>query len=133
MRSTTTFNAVLLVAALVALAVLTASPISAKPGWSHPVLGNLDLSREQQAQIQNLRSAFRDQFKSLDWSVQDGGHAPETLQQARELRIALRAEIREVLTDEQRQAMDSARRGCPHHGKAAPARADQPQSGTLYL
>lgn len=133
MRTTKTLNSIVFIAALAALALLVTSPISAKPGWSHPVLGDLTLSSEQQEQISNLRSAFRDQFKSLDWSVEEGGHAPETLQQARELRMALREEIRDVLTDEQREAMDSARRGCPHHGKAAPSRVDPSPTRTLFL
>lgn len=133
MPKTSALNIVLLAAALMALGLLIASPISAKPGWSHPVLGALDLSQEQQQQIGNLRSAFREQFKGLDWSVENGAHAPETLQQARELRMALRAEIREVLTDEQRQAMDAARRGsCPHSGQVAPVRTQQ-QTTTLFL
>lgn len=132
MRKTSTLNATLLVAALVTLAFLVASPISAKPGWSHPLLSELNLSSEQQKQIHNLRSAYRAQFKDLDWSVQDGGHFPETLQQARELRIALREEIREVLTEEQIELMDSARQGCPYSGKRGPAPA-RPQTTTLFL
>ncbi len=132
MRNRQALNTTLLLAALAALAFLVASPISAKPGWSHPVLGQLELSSEQQNEIQNLRSAFRDQFRGLDWSYDEGGHSSETLQQARELRIALREEIREVLTEQQRELMDSARKGCPYSGKRAPASAS-PQSATLYL
>lgn len=131
MRKLSVLNILVLTAALMAFGLLV-SPLAAKPG-SHPVLGQLDLTQEQQQQIQNLRSAFRNQFDTLDWSVENGGHAPETLQQARELRMALRAEIREVLTDEQRQAMDASRRGsCPHSGKATPVRVQQ-QTTTLYL
>lgn len=131
MRKLFSANLIVIVSALAAI-VLLAGPLAAKPG-SHPVLGQLDLSQEQQQEIQNLRSAFRDQVDSLDWSVTNGGHAPETMQQWRELRMALRAEIREVLTDEQRQAMDAVRRGsCPYSGKVAPARTQQ-QTTTLFL
>jgi len=134
MPKTSALNIVLLTAALMALGLLIASPISAKPGWSHPVLGALDLSQEQQQQIGNLRGAFREQFGALDWSLENGAHAPETLQQARELRMALRAEIREVLTDEQRQAMDAARRGtCPHSGGQVAPVHNQQQTTTLFL
>ena len=133
MRKTQALNAVLLSAALLALGLMFAAPIAAKPGWSHPAMGELELTREQQQQMRNLRSAFQDQLKSLDWSVQQGGHAADTLQQARELRLALRAEMRAVLTDEQRLAMDAARRGtCPHSGEGAPVRVQQ-QTTTLYL
>ena len=131
MRKLFSANLIVIVSALAAIALL-AGPLAAKPS-SHPVLGQLDLSQEQQQEIQNLRSAFRDQVDALDWSVTNGGHAPETMQQWRELRIALRAEIRDVLTDEQREVMDAVRRGsCPYSGKMAPVRTQQ-QTITLFL
>ena len=131
MRKLFTANVIVIASTLAAI-VLLAGPLAAKPS-SHPVLGQLGLTQEQQQQIQNLQSAFRDQLGSLDWSVTNGDHAPETMQQWRELRIALRAEIREVLTDEQRQAMDAvSRKACPHSGKVAPARVQQ-QTTTLFL
>ena len=132
MRKFFSANLIVMVSAL-ATVFLLAGPLAAKPN-SHPVLGQLELNPDQQRQIENLQSAFREQIGELDWSVSDGGHAPETLQQWRELRIALRAEIREVLTDEQRQAMDAVRRGsCPYSGKAAPVRVQQPTTTTLLL
>lgn len=138
MRKKSALNIALLAALLMALGLLMVNPLlasslSSKPGGSHPVLGGLELSDEQQQQIRNLRSAFRDQVNALDWSVENGAHSPQTLRQARELRMALRAEVREVLTEEQRQAMDAARRGsCPHSGRVAPVRTQQ-RTSTLFL
>ena len=105
--------------AAVSLFVLTVSPtpVTAKPGWSmenHPVLG---LTEEQRDYINNLRAAYRERIGELDWSVTDNGHPPETLQEARELRAALRAEIRDVLTDEQHEAMKRNQFSCPHSGQ----------------
>ena len=109
-------------------ALALSAPISAKPGWQHSAQSELALTDEQRAQIANLRAAFRDQVKSLDWSVEDGEHAPTTLQQARELRMALREEIRDVLTDAQLDHMRSQRSACPHGSAIA-----KPKSTTLYL
>lgn len=131
MRKSTSLKITAVLVAVAAL-VLLAGPLAAKPG-SHPVLGQLELSQQQQQQIQNLRSAYREKLNTLDWSVNDGAHAPETLQQWRELRIALRAEIREVLTEDQRQALDaSSRKSCPYSGQATPVRVQQ-RTNTLFL
>jgi hypothetical protein len=132
MRKHTALNATVLTAALVVLALLFTSPILAKPGWSHPAHGDLALSSEQRNEIRNLRGAFHDKLKALDWTVDEGGHAPETLQQARELRLALRAEIRDVLTSEQLERMGSANRSCPHGGKGDAQQVRQ-QGTTLYM
>lgn len=132
MKNRFALTATILAALLVALAVLFTSPTLAKPGWSHPAQGDLTLSAEQRDRISNLRGAFHDKLKALDWTVDENGHASETLQQARELRLALRAEIRDVLTPAQLERMDSAHRSCPHGGK----REIQPvrqQTTTLYL
>ncbi len=130
MRKFLTANFIVVVSAL-AVFVLLAGPLAAKPS-SHPVLGQINLTEEQRQEIQNLRGAFRDEVDSLDWSVTEEGHDAETLQQWRELRMALRDEIREVLTEEQREAMDAARRGtCPYSGKTAPASTEQ--TTTLFL
>lgn len=132
MRKFFSANLIVIVSAL-ATVFLLAGPLAAKPN-SHPVLGQLELSQDQQQQIANLQSAFREQVSELDWSVVNGSHAPETLQQWRELRIALRAEVRDVLTEEQQQVADAMRRGvCPYSGKVAPARAQQPTTTTLFL
>lgn len=132
MRKHHALNATALAAVLVVGSLLFVSPILAKPGWSHPTPGDLALSAEQREQINNLRSAFSHKLKSLDWSVEEGGHAPETLQRARELRMALRAEVRDILTAEQLKRMDSARRSCPHGGKPDMLPVRQ-ETATLYL
>ncbi|MGY6553291.1 MAG: hypothetical protein ACXIUM_02095 [Wenzhouxiangella sp.] len=132
MRKFFSANVIVIVSALATIFLL-AGPLAAKPN-AHPVLGQLELSQDQQQQIANLQSAFRAQVGDLDWSLVDGVHPPETVQQWRELRIALRAEIREVLTEEQRQIADAMRAGvCPHSGKATPARVQQPSTTTLFL
>ncbi|MEE4296442.1 MAG: hypothetical protein V2J20_07485 [Wenzhouxiangella sp.] len=132
MRKHHALNFTVLASALIALALLVASPILAKPGWSHPAHGDLALSAEQRDQIRNLRGAFHDKLKALDWTVNESGHAPDTLRQARELRLALRAEIRDVLTPEQLERMSSAHGRCPHGGKGGAQQVRQ-QSTTLYL
>ncbi len=122
--------------AAVSVLVLTVSPspVTAKPGWSmenHTVLG---LTEEQRDYIDDLRSAYRERIGELDWAVTEDGHPPETLQEARELRAALRAEIREVLTDEQREAMKGKQAACPHSGqRGSQTRQINRSSGTLYL
>lgn len=120
---------VVLLGSALAVGILAFSaPLSAKPGWQYPAQGELALSPEQREQIANLRAAFRDRVKRLDWSVTDGQHAPATMQKARELRIALREEIREVLTNEQLNHLRSGAGSCPHGGQAV-----KRQSATLYL
>ncbi len=126
MRQTAFIPLAILSLSLVLLGLLLAGPIAAKPGWSHPVLGAVKLSPEQQQQMGHLRDAFRAQFEALDWGVENGAHAPETLEKARELQLALRAEMRALLSDEQRAAMDAAQRGsCPYSGQTTPVRASQ--------
>ena len=120
---------VLLLGSALGIGILAFSaPLSAKPGWQHPAQGELALSTEQREQIANLRAAFRDRVNNLDWSVTDGQHAPGTLQQARELRLALRAEIRDVLTEAQLNHLRSSAGSCPHSGQTV-----KRQSATLYL
>ncbi|NDY94187.1 hypothetical protein [Wenzhouxiangella limi] len=132
MKKAHILNVLLVAGSLAVLALVFSSPIAAKPGWSNPEPGGLALSGAQRDQIANLRGAFHEKIKDLDWSVDDSGHDPETLQRARELRLALRAEIRDVLTEEQLEHIDSAQKRCPHGGK----REQQPvrqQTTTLYL
>ncbi|MFW5815433.1 MAG: hypothetical protein ACOCVP_01130 [Wenzhouxiangella sp.] len=132
MKQAHVLNALAIAACLAALALVFSSPIAAKPGWSDPARGDLALSGEQRDQIANLRGAFHDRIKDLDWSIHDGEHDPKTLQQARELRLALRAEIRDVLTAKQLEHMDSARKRCPHGG-APEKQPVRQQTNTLYL
>lgn len=120
---------VLLVGTALGLGALAlAAPIAAGPSSQHSAQNQLALTDQQRSQIANLRAAFRDRVKNLDWRVTDEGHAPKTLQQTRELRIALREEIKEVLTEAQLNHMRAQRSACPR-GSAD----TKPQSATLYL
>jgi len=104
------------------------APIAAKPGWSQPDSSDLTLTGEQREKIANLRAAFHERVKGLDWSIKDGEHAADTLRKARELRMALREEIQDVLTDEQLSHLHSHSKRCPHGGTPA-----ERQATTLYL
>ncbi len=122
---------VLLLGSALGFGVLSlTAPTQAGVAWQAPADADLALSAKQREQIANLRAAFHDRVKSLDWGVRDGSHDRETLREARELRLALRAEIRSVMTDEQLEHMKSARKTCPHGGRAQPVQTD---NATLYL
>lgn len=124
-------SAALLAAALGGIALL-AAPISAMPGWSHPSHAGPAISEEQRDQIRNLHSAYRAALSSLDWSVDESVHSSETMQRARELRVALRAEIVDVLQrGDSRQG--SAHEGtCPYSGRTTPV-SSRSNADTLYL
>jgi len=123
--------AVLLLGSALGFGILSLSaPSLAGAGWQGSANTDLALSGEQREQIANLRAAFHDRIKSLNWAVRDGNHDRETLREARELRMALRAEIRNVMTKEQLEHMKSARKTCPHGGQPQPVQAN---SATLYL
>ncbi len=120
---------VLMAVALLSALAFAAAPIAAMPGWSKDTSGVVPITEQQRDQIQNLHRAYRAAIANLDWSVSENGHASETMQQARELRIALRAEILDVIHRDG-QAAQSA--GCPYGGKAQPVRVDR-DTDTLYL
>ena len=102
------------------------------PGWSHPGHDGLTISETQREQIRNLHDAYRAALSSLDWSVDEDGHSSETMQQARELRIALRAEIMDVLQRGDSGRAPAGEGTCPWSGKKIPAKS-QSNAETLYL
>jgi hypothetical protein len=80
------------------------------------------MSEQRRDQIQQLHSAYKAALAELDWSVDDGGHSADTIQQARELRIALHAEISDVMrrtSGSERAEPDT----CPFSGKSMPTRS----------
>lgn len=136
MRKAGFFGAALFAASLGGLALTTSGPTSAMPGWSHPGDSSVSIQPEQREQINALHSAYRAALAKLDWSIVENGgengHAPETMQQARELRMALRAEIFDVLHRDG-QVADSAPEGaCPYSGQPKPVRLEG-STRTLYL
>ena len=81
--------------------------------------------------IRALHGAYRAAVGELDWSVGENGHAPETVEQARDLRMALEAEIREVLERGTMKALRAASVSVPtveRHG-----RVSESKGLTLYL
>ena len=134
MKAANILTVLLLGSALGTGVLIFSSPTEAEANWQHSDRGTLALTGEQREQIADLSDVFHDRIKSLDWSVQDGNHDPDTLRAARELRLALRAEIREVMTQEQLEHIHSARKTCPRGGQAHPGpQPVQADSATLYL
>jgi len=133
MKKVSFLSTVLVLAALGGLALFAAGPISAMPGWSHPghASPSIAVTEEQREHIRNLHSAYRAALSNLDWRIADNGHAPETMQQARELRMALRAEIAEVL-DRGGEVAGAGEGACPYSGHAKPVRF-KVDANTLYL
>ena len=121
---------------LVAFALAAAGPTAAMPGWSHsgqtaPAV-EPSINAQQRDQIKALHDAYRAALAELDWSVGENGHAPDTMQQAQELRMALRAEIFEVLHRGGRVADSVPEGSCPYSGKVKPVRFVK-DANTLYL
>ena len=125
-----------LTASLLATAIcgvaLFAGTTSAMPGWSHPGHDVRMITETQREQIRNLHDAYRAALSSLDWTVDEDGHSAETMQQARELRIALRAEIVEVLRRGESGRAPSSEGSCPWSGKSTPVKF-RSNAETLYL
>lgn len=128
-----------LLAALGGLAFVAAGPTAAMPGWSHPdrpdASGNppvASINDEQREEIRQLHGAYRAALAELDWSVGQNGHASETMQQARELQMALRAEIFDVLHRDSEATSSTDEGGCPYSGRAIPVKLDS-DAPTLYL
>lgn len=121
-----------LLAAFLGGIALVAGPISAMPDWPHPAHEGISLSDKQRDQIRNLHSAYRAALSNLDWSVGENGHSSETMQQARELRIALRAEIMDVLRRGDTRQGSTPEGVCPYSGKPTPVKFES-DADTLYL
>ncbi|TVQ34388.1 MAG: hypothetical protein EA370_10735 [Wenzhouxiangella sp.] len=109
--------------ALAAAGALTlAAPVLAHPGhnMAERLAERLELTSEQQVQIQNLYEAHRDQMRALR-NQEDGQRARGAW---REGRLALNEEIRELLSDEQAEQFDAMQRrgykgrGGQRHGGA---------------
>lgn len=128
-----------LLGAVVVGLVVTIGPIAAiadgldDPPTASPagVEGDV-ISQSQREQIRNLHEAYRAALAKLDWSAGSEGHSSDTLRQARELRMALRAEIFDVIHRGAERAPASGEGQCPYSGKAAPVRVKAAE-GTLYL
>lgn len=116
----------LLLAALGGLALVVAGPTSAMPGWSHSdqavMTAHPSINDKQRDQIKALHHAYRAALSQLDWSAGENGHSPDTMQQAKELRMALRAEISDVLQRGKEVAGSSSERGCPYSGQRKPVK-----------
>lgn len=127
-------NKALVLASLCGLALVAAGPISAMPGWSHPghAAPSAAFTAEQRDHIRNLHSAYRAALSELDWSLGEKGHSPETMRQARDLRMALRAEISDVLRRGNETAGSNQPGACPYSGRKTPVKFDR-NAPTLYL
>ncbi|WP_179862327.1 Spy/CpxP family protein refolding chaperone [Longibacter salinarum] len=72
-----------------------------------PGLSDLDLTDEQQSQIAEIRSTYRQEMRALRDDA--GRPSAETREAMRSLRTEMRSEIRAVLTDEQVQQIEERR------------------------
>lgn len=114
------------------MALLAAGPISAMPGWSKSGHPSITINPEQREQIARLHSAYRAALAELDWSLGENGHAPETMRQAQVLRMALRAEISDVLRRDHESTGSNESGVCPYSGRKTPVKFDR-NAPTLYL
>lgn len=126
------FGIVLFAISFGALALATAGQTSAMPGWSNSGKPGISINETQRDQIKALHGAYRAALAELDWSVGENGHATETVRQARELRMALRAEISDVLGRSNENAGSNEQGACPYSGRKTPVRFDD-SAPTLYL
>lgn len=95
--------------ALAAAGALTlAAPVLAKPNhdMAERLADKLELTSEQQAEVKGLYEVHRDQMRAL-YRQEEGQRDRNAW---RESRMALNAEIREVLTDEQIEQFDAMQR-----------------------
>ncbi len=127
------FSVALFVAAVGGIALVTAGPISAMPGWSDGGHSGMSISKQQRDQIRNLHSAYRSALSSLDWSVGENGHSAETMQKARELKIALHQEIMDVIHRGNAELSATPEDSCPYSGEAEPVQRLESNANTLYL
>jgi|GEM_PF-2103990 len=130
------FFSTLLLASLGGLTLVAAGPTAAMPGWSNFDQASSSVSpsvkEEQRDQIEALHSAYRAALSQLDWSIGENGHAPDTMRQAQELRMALRAEIFDVLHRDSDAVGSSPEKGCPYSGEVTPVRFGR-DADTLHL
>ncbi|HKL51554.1 MAG TPA: hypothetical protein VJ908_10325 [Wenzhouxiangellaceae bacterium] len=136
MKNAQLVGTAIVLALLGAFALAAAGPTAAMPGWSHsaqtaPSVGP-SIDKQQRDQIKALHGAYRAALSELDWRVGENGHAPDTMQQARELRMALRAEIFDVLHRGSRIAGAAPAGSCPYSGESTPGRPMN-DANTLYL
>lgn len=126
------FGALVLVFGFCGVTLMAAGPISAMPGWSKSGHPSITINSEQRDQIARLHSAYRAALADLDWRLGENGHPPETIRQARDLRMALRAEISDVLRGGRETAGSGQSGVCPYSGKTVPVGFDD-NAPTLYL
>ena len=122
----------LLLALIGGLTVVTSSSSSATPGLTQPGHAAPSINAQQRDLIRALHGAYRAAVAELDWSVGENGHAPETVEQARDLRMALEAEIREVLERGNDEGTSSGERIRPYSGQTRPIKFES-KGPTLYL
>lgn len=122
----------LLLALIGGLTLVTSSSSSATPGLTSPGHAAPSINAQQRDLIRALHGAYRAAVAELDWSVGENGHAPETVEQARDLRMALEAEIREVLERGNDKGTSSGARVRPYSGQTRPGSSES-KSLTLYL
>jgi len=130
------FGILLLLASLGGVTLVTSSPSSAMPGWTHPGRAAPAINAEQRDMIQALHVLYRAAVAELDWSVDENGHAPESVEQARNLRLALQAEIKDVLARGDDAGKPTGKANgegvCPFSGQTQPVNLES-KGPTLYL
>ena len=126
------FGILLLLALIGGVMLVTSSPSSAMPGWTDPGQTRPSVTAQQQDMIRALHDAYRAAVAELDWSVGENGHAPETVEQARELRMALQAEIKGVLERGRENQPSAGNSVCPYSGQTRPVKFES-KGPTLYL
>lgn len=130
------FGILLLLGLIGGVTLVTSNPGAAMPGWTQPGLSTSSITAEQRDMIRALHGAYRAAVSELDWSVDDNGHAPETVEQARELRMALQAGIQEVLArgDDAGNSAGTAESEeiCPFSGQTRPVNFES-EGPTLHL
>lgn len=132
MLNARTLSVALFVAAVVGAMIAASGPTSAMPGWSKPGTSKILITTEQRDHIRNLHAAYKAAVSDLDWSVDETGHAPDTMRQARDLKLALRAEIFDVIHRPSAVSESSSEPTCPYSGKMTPVRLEN-DGQTLYL
>jgi len=132
MNAARIFALFLFVSATVGVTIVAPAPLSAMPGWSEPGRSAVPITEEQREHIRNLHDAYRAALANLDWRVDENGHPPDTVAQARDLELALRAEIIEVMHRAGEASAPAPGSVCPYSGKTTPVRLEG-DGPTLYL